>query len=598
MLFVFNSTTYAQSQIGDPGVTFDQSKFDADWPQMLRWTQTGVTGGIPLLANLQQGAIVTAKTSAGINAAISSCPAGKYVYLPNGTYTIDSQVSMKTNVSLVGQSRTGVTCKITTPSGIAFSFDGINKAGIYKLTIEGGWGTPKYAWNGGTGFATTPGQENNTSVSVKFRNGAQDCWLDDVTVLNSGDHSILLIANHNTIRNCTIDGVHRKDGGYQGYFHVGGADNLVVNNTITHLRHFSMQDATSKYNVIYKNTFVQEISFHNSDGGNNLVEQNTVTLPSDVPNSNPNYFAIMGPWSTQHTISLSPNFIYKNSCIEKNHSGATPWSDNSKIYDGPYEVKPADPYTNFRAMASSKVPTGGTLYPILSSNTNSVVISAGVHTLEAEDATLSGGVTIATNQPSYSGTGFGDFPSANSGYVEWALNTSGLGDITFNFRYANGATNDRPLEIMVNGTVVNPSLSFPSNGSWSWQNTANVTATLKAGANTIRATAVNNYGPIIDYLYLTLDYSTGVAQQGDDFLGQSLMISPNPNDGNFILKYNGSESLKGFNLYSLDGKLLLSRSLNFFNLNEKIDVSSLKSGLYLLNVETEHSSAIKKIAIE
>ena len=82
----------------------------------------------------------------------------------------------------------------------------------------------------------------------------------------------------------------------------------------------------------------QEVSFHSSDNGNNLIANNRITLPSDMPpieagetgpypeteNGKPTYFAIMGPWSTQHDNSNHPNFIYKNKCVQDNHNYLAP----------------------------------------------------------------------------------------------------------------------------------------------------------------------------------------------------------------------------------------------------------------------------------
>lgn len=41
-----------------------------------------------------------------------------------------------------------------------------------------------------------------------------------------------------------------------------------------------------------------------------------------------------------------------------------------------------------------------------------------------------------------------------------------LSVIYFNFKYANGATNNRPIEIKVNGNSVVSSLDFDTTGSW------------------------------------------------------------------------------------------------------------------------------------
>ncbi|AWW29511.1 hypothetical protein DN752_04850 [Echinicola strongylocentroti] len=350
--------------IGDPGVAIDNSKLDADYPQMERWGSAGARNGIPFKDSLEMGITVNSMNSSGINAAIAQCPSGKYVFLPNGTYTIDGQVDLKKDVYLIGESREGVICNITMTSGNAFYFDGDDSnSGIYDLTIQGSWGEPQYDWNMGLGSGNTE-LPNNSNVSVKFKN-AIDCFLDNVKIMNSAMHPVWVNATHITLRNLHIDGVHNKGGGAQGYFMVLNGDNLVTGCYMTHLRHFSIQGANAKYNVVYGNSFDQEVSFHTGDGGDNLIENNVINLPADMWE---NYYAIMGPWSIQHDLSEKPNFIYRNQCYHHNMSEGplSPWSDSSVVYYGPHMVKPIghNPILENFTPYQGGTPTGGTLYPI------------------------------------------------------------------------------------------------------------------------------------------------------------------------------------------------------------------------------------------
>ncbi|GGZ21765.1 hypothetical protein GCM10007049_13150 [Echinicola pacifica] len=351
-------------RIGGAGASVDPGKFDADYPQMERWANAGVRGGIPIKDSLQLGATVTGMNSAAINQAINNCPSGQYVYLPNGNYTIDSSINMKSDVFLVGESLSGVVCTITMTGGNAFFFNtGISQSGIYDITIQGGWGTPQYAWNFGLGSANSE-LPNNSNVSVKFKNSI-DCFLDNVTILNSAMHPVWVNATHTTLRDLHVDGVHNKGGGAQGYLMILNADNLITGCYFTHLRHFSIQGANAKFNVVYDNEFEQELSFHTGDGGDNLVEKNLIALPADMWE---NYYAIMGPWSSQHTLSEKPNYVYGNQCYHHNMEEAplSPWSDAATVYYGPHMVKPIghtailDNFTPY----SGGAPSGATLYAV------------------------------------------------------------------------------------------------------------------------------------------------------------------------------------------------------------------------------------------
>ena len=376
----------AQLKVGDPGVKFDESKFDSNYPQMKIWATAGVEGGIPFIKNLKiKKKLKSGSNSATINKAIQKVAksGGGAIFLKNGTYNIDVQINMASNVSIIGESQEGVICqlhkdinennadknpmcndpKAWDDGNGGFKFGIVENCGIYRLTIKGGWGTPKQAWNIGSKKLNNelPGNEN---ISVWFL-GASNCWIDQLTILNSADFPVRCSGTHITMRNLNVDGVFNKHGGCHGYFFLlnGSKYNLVTGCKITHLRHISLQGAGVEYNVVYDNDLAQEISFHTADDGNNLIENNRITLPKDMP-THPNYFAIMGPWASFHHISTHPNFLYKNKCLEMNHKNARPWSDPSVVYSGPRTVKPKDHWTNFPELAKEMTPKGGTLYPI------------------------------------------------------------------------------------------------------------------------------------------------------------------------------------------------------------------------------------------
>jgi hypothetical protein len=119
---------------------------------------------------------------------------------------------------------------------------------------------------------------------------------------------------------------------------------------------------------------------------------------------------------------------------------------------------------------------------------------------EAEDATISRGI-VESNHAGHSGAGFVNYDNAPGGYVQFTVNAASAGTATLRFRYANGTTTNRPMDIAVNGTVVKAGQAFNGTGAWpAWQ-TVTLTASLNAGSNTVRATATSaNGGPNLDYL--------------------------------------------------------------------------------------------------
>ena len=120
---------------------------------------------------------------------------------------------------------------------------------------------------------------------------------------------------------------------------------------------------------------------------------------------------------------------------------------------------------------------------------------------EAEDAIAVGGDGAVRTQANASGGEFYDYATSPGDYLEWTVNAESGGPAEIFFGYAFGKSGDRPLEIQVNGVVVAPNFSFPYTGPWpTWRKTGTLNINLNAGANTIRATAVNNIGSNIDYL--------------------------------------------------------------------------------------------------
>ena len=127
------------------------------------------------------------------------------------------------------------------------------------------------------------------------------------------------------------------------------------------------------------------------------------------------------------------------------------------------------------------------------------VATPAPQTLQAEHARLSGAV-VSTSRSGYEGSGFADYQNAAGDFVEWNVEAAAAGRRTLTFRYANGGPTNRPLALSVNGTVVNPRVSFESTGSWTTWRTVSVTVTLPFGDNAVRLTATGSSGPNIDWL--------------------------------------------------------------------------------------------------
>ncbi|MFJ3903737.1 PQQ-dependent sugar dehydrogenase [Streptomyces sp. NPDC090025] len=129
-----------------------------------------------------------------------------------------------------------------------------------------------------------------------------------------------------------------------------------------------------------------------------------------------------------------------------------------------------------------------------------VELTAPVTDYQAEDATINQGA-VASNHTGYTGTGFVDYTNVVGSYVEFTVSAATAGTSALTFQYANGTDATRPMDISVNGTVVASGVTFPATGAWTTWTAKSVNAALKAGSNTVRATATSaDGGPNLDRL--------------------------------------------------------------------------------------------------
>jgi hypothetical protein len=124
---------------------------------------------------------------------------------------------------------------------------------------------------------------------------------------------------------------------------------------------------------------------------------------------------------------------------------------------------------------------------------------------------------VASNHAGFTGTGFVDYNAVAGGFVEFTVNAPAAGSVTLTFRYANGSTANRPMDIAVGGAVVAPGLAFPPTGAWTTWATVSTTAMLNAGSNKVRATAtVTAGGPNLDRLDVTAGGGAALSVVLDD----------------------------------------------------------------------------------
>jgi arabinogalactan endo-1,4-beta-galactosidase len=103
--------------------------------------------------------------------------------------------------------------------------------------------------------------------------------------------------------------------------------------------------------------------------------------------------------------------------------------------------------------------------------------------------------TIDSNNAGYTGAGFANTNNASGTAVRWRVNASASGTYTFQWRFANGTTGNRPGSLRRGGTTVVSSVALGATGAWtSWTSSAAVTAALNAGPNDISLVATTSGG--------------------------------------------------------------------------------------------------------
>lgn len=82
-------------------------------------------------------------------------------------------------------------------------------------------------------------------------------------------------------------------------------------------------------------------------------------------------------------------------------------------------------------------------------------------------------------------------------------------------------------------------------------------------------------------------------------LNNSLSIYPNPNNGEFTVKFSGAKDDVTLEVYDVSGRSVLSKAYNANgDFNQTINLGNVQSGLYLLNINNGGQTITKKILVD
>jgi Domain of unknown function (DUF4394)/Carbohydrate binding module (family 6) len=154
---------------------------------------------------------------------------------------------------------------------------------------------------------------------------------------------------------------------------------------------------------------------------------------------------------------------------------------------------------NVPAGSVANIVTRGITMPDDGNNIIDIALAPSFY--QAENATLGGGATIASNFPGFSGTGYVSFGDSAGSSVEFQVNQN-VGLLAFNLTYANGSNVERVCNIEIDGSVFGV-VRFPPTGSWTNYSTALALANLGTGSgfHSLRITSTNTGGPNLDRIF-------------------------------------------------------------------------------------------------
>lgn len=163
-------------------------------------------------------------------------------------------------------------------------------------------------------------------------------------------------------------------------------------------------------------------------------------------------------------------------------------------------------------------------------------------------------------------------------------NTAG----SYNLKITYISGENRTATMTVNGkdTV----LTALNSGSWTALKTSSYSILLKRGYNTIRFANATAWLPDFDKIQLDLNkYNVGTDLK--PLTHKSVKIRPNPCAD--FLEIESESIVKNVSIFSLTGSLLLTSGCE-----PRINVSSLKAGLYIVKTTTENGTELEKVLKE
>ena len=175
-------------------------------------------------------------------------------------------------------------------------------------------------------------------------------------------------------------------------------------------------------------------------------------------------------------------------------------------------------------------------------------------------------------------------------YAEYLIYISESGYYNLNLRTAAESIAGK-IEFELSHNEVTQSIStidLPVTGGWqSWQTTATQT-TLNEGIYTLKMKVLQSG---FNMNWFEFEFTSSLSTE--DVVKNGVKIFPNPFTDNFNIKLNNQQIIKDLKIMDLNGRLI--KNIHPTESNGVYNLSSLKSGVYLLSIETDKGSFQKKL---
>jgi hypothetical protein len=204
--------------------------------------------------------------------------------------------------------------------------------------------------------------------------------------------------------------------------------------------------------------------------------------------------------------------------------------------------------------------------------------------------------TIDNNNAGFTGAGFCNTTNATGSGINWSISVPTAGTYTISWRYSNGGGSDRPASLLINGSTVASSISFPATTDFTTWTTAQTIVSLNAGTSTIRlqATGASGLANIDNINVQGAAAVTGVSCTARlvtaSPAGQVNAISISPNPSNQVFNINAVGEFKYF-IYDQLGRLVDKGT----GLNKTTFGQRLMQGAYTVQIEQGGKRQVVKI---